>query len=74
MLKILSASNIDKLQEDANAYEVSQIGSLTISNGHYFLCFLGELKIPIVVPIVVPEVVAAEPKPVAKRRKKPITK
>jgi hypothetical protein len=70
MLKIISANNISKLEKESEEYNISEIGSLTVSNGHYFLCFLGELKLPIVVPEE-PEVVAA--KPVAKRRKKPNT-
>jgi hypothetical protein len=73
MLKIISANNISKLEKESEEYNISEIGSLTVSNGHYFLCFLGELKLPIVVPEEPeePEVVAA--KPVAKRRKKPNT-
>ena len=66
MLKILSASTIMKLEEAAKDYDIVEIGSLTVSNAHYFLCFLGELKVP-----EVPEAVAAKPvpKPRAKRGK-----
>jgi hypothetical protein len=71
MLKIISANNISKLEKESEEYNISEIGSLTVSNGHYFLCFLGELKLPIVVPVSLPEVVAAKPvpKPRAKRGK-----
>jgi hypothetical protein len=68
MLKIISASNISKLEKESEDYNISEIGSLTVSNGHYFLCFLGELKLPIVVPEE-PKIVAAKPKPRAKRGK-----
>jgi outer membrane biosynthesis protein TonB len=37
MLKILSAKNVASLESEANKLDIEQVGSLSISNGHYFL-------------------------------------
>jgi hypothetical protein len=76
MLKILSASNVIKLEEDVKGYDVTQLGSLTISNGHYFLCFLGEPKVHLSLPeeeepaIEEPKVNISLPKDIVKPRAK----
>jgi hypothetical protein len=45
MLKILSAKTIARLEKEAEGYDIKELGSFTISNGHYFLSFLGEPKV-----------------------------
>lgn len=44
MLKILSAKNAIDLEKEAEKYNITGVGSLTISNGHFFLAILGEPK------------------------------
>jgi len=44
-LKIISAKSTKLLEEEASKYNITQLGSITVSNGQYFLCFLGELKL-----------------------------
>lgn len=55
MLKILSAKTIPLLEKEAEGYEIESIGNLSISNGHYFLTFLGEPKKPKVKPKTTPK-------------------
>jgi hypothetical protein len=79
VLKIISASTIMKLEREAEDYDIQELGSLAISNGHYFLSFLGEPKVtPFVIPeetYVKPEVTKEEipaiekPKPTRRKRK-----
>lgn len=44
-LIILSSSTTGDLMAKTEAYNISQVGSLTISNSHYFIAFLGEPKV-----------------------------
>ncbi len=44
-LHILSSPTTVGLMEEAENYNISQIGSLTVSNGHYFITFIGEQKL-----------------------------
>lgn len=48
-LIILSAPTTNELTKKAEDYEIHQLGSLTITNGYYFLAILGEHKVPTVV-------------------------
>ena len=74
MLKILSAKTIARLEKEAEGYDIKELGSFTISNGHYFLSFLGELKVTKVIPSEPTEEIPAIEKPKPKtRRKKPNT-
>lgn len=41
---ILSSQNTKILEKESENYDISQIGSLSVSNGQYFLTFLGKLK------------------------------
>lgn len=43
-LIILSSPTTIGLTKEAEKYDIHQVGSLAISNGHYFLVILGELK------------------------------
>lgn len=43
-LIILSSPTTTGLTKEAEKYDIHQVGSLSISNGHYFLVILGELK------------------------------
>lgn len=43
-LIILSSPTTTGLTKEAEKYDIHQVGSLAISNGHYFLVILGELK------------------------------
>jgi hypothetical protein len=52
MLKILSAKTIARLEKEAEGYDIKELGSFTISNGHYFLSFLGSPKVNISLPKV----------------------
>lgn len=61
-LIILSSTSTKKLEEEAEMYDIHQIGSLSVSNGQYFLTALG-------VPKAVPEVPKVETKAPAKRSK-----
>ena len=70
MLKILSAKTIIHLEKEAEEYDIKELGSLTISNGHYFLSFMG---VPKVNPSLPKEDVPAIEKPKPTRRKKPNT-
>lgn len=58
-LKIISAKSTKLLEEEASKYNITQLGSISISNGQYFLCFVGE-----------PKVVPAKPKTTRKRKPK----
>lgn len=40
MLKILTAKSLPILEEQAKELEIEQVGSLSISNGHFFLALL----------------------------------
>jgi hypothetical protein len=44
-LIVISSSTTGDLMNKAEAYNISQVGSLTVSNGHYFVAFLGEPKV-----------------------------
>jgi len=44
MFRILSANTIMQLEEEASKYDITHLGSLTISNGHFFMSILGEPK------------------------------
>jgi hypothetical protein len=43
-LIILSSPTTTGLTKEAEKYDIHQVGSLSISNGHYFIVILGELK------------------------------
>lgn len=43
-LIILSAKSIPLLEKEAEKYDIGDLGSIAISNGHYFLAILGKLK------------------------------
>lgn len=61
-LIILSSTSTKKLEEEAEKYDIHQIGSLSVSNGQYFLTALG-------VPKVTPDPRVVETKAPAKRSK-----
>jgi hypothetical protein len=44
-LIIISSHSTKLLQDEAEKYNIEQLGSLTVNNGHYFLTFLGEPKV-----------------------------
>lgn len=73
MFKILSSKTTVGLEQEAEKYDISLLGSLTISNGHYYLGILG---VPKVKPKE-PEVILSVPKetklPATKKRSKRIT-
>lgn len=50
-LIILSSTNIGSLELEAAKYEIHQVGSLSVSNGQFFLAALGELKVGAPVPV-----------------------
>lgn len=54
-LIVLSSATTIGLMEEAEKYNIDQVGSLTVSNGHYFLTFLGSLKETQVKPKVTKE-------------------
>lgn len=64
MLKILSSKNLAELEQRANKLDIEQVGSLSISNGHYFLVITIK-DTPKVKPQV--ETKVPEVKPKAKR-------
>lgn len=66
MFKILSDSTINGLEQKIAKYDISLLGSLVISNGHYFQSFVGTDK---VAPKVTPKVT-----PKATAKKKPTTR
>jgi hypothetical protein len=72
MLKILSATNIEDLTRRANQYDITDIGSLTITNGQFYITLLGELKTEVLTkePTEVIKEPAIEPKPKPKTRTK----
>lgn len=43
-LKILSAPNIIALEQKANELDIQQVGSVAVSNGHFFLAALVKPK------------------------------
>lgn len=45
-LIILSSQSTKVIEEEAEKYNIAQIGSLSVANGQYFLTALGELKVP----------------------------
>lgn len=66
MLKILSAKNVVELEQEANKLDIDQVGSLSISNGHYFLVLT--IKEPVGVTEVEPKVTESKPKAPAKKK------
>lgn len=51
MFKILSSKTTKGLEQEAAQYNISLLGSLTISNGHHYLAIIGELKeVPKIIP------------------------
>ena len=50
-LQILSSNSTIELMKEAEKYNISQVGSLTVSNSHYFLTFLGEPKVTEETPV-----------------------
>lgn len=76
-LKILSATNPMLLEQEAEKYDITQLGSISIANGHFFIAFLGELKeVPKVLKEPEPEVKSEEvpAKPKTTRKRKPRAK
>lgn len=51
-LIILSSTNVRDLETQAEAFNIQQVGSLSVSNGQFFLTLIGEPK---VTPQVEPE-------------------
>ena len=45
MFKILSANTLASLEALADNYNIESLGSLTISNGHFYLAILGAPKV-----------------------------
>jgi hypothetical protein len=72
-LKILSANTPALLEKEAEKYNISSLGSISISNGHFYLAILGSLKEVPVVPKVEPDVTKETPKvtPKASAKAKP---
>lgn len=60
MLKILSSKSLVDLETEANKLNIEQVGSLSISNGHYFLVLT--IKEPEVKPKVEPKIPEVKPK------------
>lgn len=63
-LRIISAPSALRLEEEAMNYEIDSIGSLTVSNGHFYLAFLGKPKLTIT---KVEDLPATQTKSTAKR-------
>jgi hypothetical protein len=61
-LVILSSPNTKILEKESEDYEIHQIGSLSVSNGQYFLTFLGSLKVKPETKVT-PEEPEVKPKP-----------
>jgi hypothetical protein len=70
MFKILSASTSTLLEKEAEGYIITELGSLTIANGHYFLSFIGEPKVS---DILLEEIPAIEKPKVTRRKRRPNT-
>lgn len=66
-LVILSSHNTKFLEVEAEEYDITQIGSLSVSNGQYFLTFLGS-------PKVKPETKVTPEEPEVKPKPKEVTK
>ena len=56
MFKILSAKSTEALEQKVAEYDVTALGSLTISNGQYFIAILGDLKVKPTITSKEPEV------------------
>ena len=70
MFKVISASSILRLEEEAENYDIESLGSLCISNSYYHLGIIGNLKkVPEVNPSLPLEPAISKPKPRAKRSK-----
>lgn len=71
MFKILSATTSVLLEKEAAKYNISELGSLTISNGNYHLAFIGVLK---ETPRVIPEETPKKPAPKTRAKRTPKSK
>ena len=70
--QVVSGKDVETLTTKMKKYEVSNLGSLTIANSHYYQSFIGVL-IPVdpkVIPKVTPVIEDVEVKPKRKPRTK----